>query len=94
MFLPGQQVVCIDGKFSPSLSRFFPILPQENNTYIIRDIVPGISPNGGEGEIAVYLQEMTGWINDFGIECGFNGERFAPLETITDKAEEREVAFA
>ncbi len=88
MFLPGQKVACINGRFPLGIERYFPSLPKEGQQYTIRDIVPGIGPQGGEGEIAVYLIEIIGSINDHGIERGFNGERFAPLQTDEDELEQ------
>jgi hypothetical protein len=94
MFMPGQKVACIDGKFPLGIEQYFPSLPQEGETYTIRDIVPGISPQLSEGEVAVYLIEIIGSVNAHGIERGFNAERFAPLETETEIAEVHEEAFA
>lgn len=88
MFLPNQKVACINGRFPLGIERFFPSLPIEGQQYTIRDIVPGIAPEGTEGEVAVYLAEIIGSINDYGIERGFNAERFAPLETQEDELEE------
>jgi hypothetical protein len=88
MFLPGQKVVCVNDHFPLGIERYFPSLPKEGQQYIIRDIVPGIGPRGGEGEIAVYLVEIIGSINDHGIERGFNAERFAPLQTDEDELEQ------
>ncbi len=92
--MPGQKVVCVDGKFALGLEKFFPSLPHEGETYTIRDLVPGISPQMGEGEVAVYLIEIIGSTNAHGIERGFNAERFAPLETDIQEAEIHEEAFA
>ena len=88
MFLPNQKVVCIDGRFPIGIEKLYSELPKEGNTYTIRDIVPGIGLTGEEGEVAVYLIEITGPLNAHGIERGFKAERFAPLETIEEEAEE------
>ena len=63
-------------------------LPKEGVTYTIRDIVPGIGLTGDEGEIAVYLCEIKGPLNAHGIERGFRADRFAPLQTVVEEAEE------
>lgn len=89
MFTPGQPVACVNGKFPIRIEKYFPSLPKEGQQYTIRDIVPGVSIGGGEGEVAVYLVEIIGSINDHGIERGFNAERFAPLQTDEDVATER-----
>jgi len=94
MFMPGQKVVCVDDKFPLGIEVYFPSLPKEGEIYTIRDIVPGISPQLSEGEVAVYLVEIIGSINAHGIERGFNAERFAPLETDVEIAEVHEEAFA
>ncbi len=94
MFLPNQKVVCIDGRFPIGIEKLYPELPKEGNTYTIRDIVPGIGLTGDEGEVAVYLIEITGPLNAHGIERGFRAERFAPLQMIDDEvAEEPPIAM-
>ncbi len=88
MFLPNQKVVCIDGRFPIGIEKLYSELPKEGNTYTIRDIVPGVGLTDEEGEVAVYLMEITGPLNAHGIERGFRAERFAPLQTIQDEVEE------
>jgi hypothetical protein len=90
MFLPNQKVVCIDGKFPLGIEKFYPALPKEGSTYTIRDIVPGVALSGEEGEVAVYLCEITGPLNAHGIERGFRADRFAPLQT-SEVSEEEEL---
>ena len=88
MFLPNQKVVCVDGRFPLGIEKFYNELPKEGSTYTIRDIVPGVAVSGEEGEVAVYLCEITSPANQHGIERGFKAERFAPLQT--DEAVEEE----
>jgi len=88
MFLPNQKVVCVNGRFPLGIEKLYTELPKEGNTYTIRDIVPGVGLTGEEGEIAVYLIEITGPLNAHGIERGFRADRFAPLTTIEDEVEE------
>ncbi len=88
MFLPNQKVVCVDGRFPLGIEQLYAELPKEGSTYTIRDIVPGVGLTGEEGEIAVYLCEITGPTNAHGIERGFRAERFAPLQKIEDEVEE------
>src|SRR5712675_585221 len=85
MFLPNQKVVCIDGKFPLGIEALYAELPKEGNTYTIRDVVPGVGLTGEEGEVAVYLCEISGPRNAHGIERGFKAERFAPLSTTEDE---------
>lgn len=93
MFLPNQKVVCVDGRFPLGIEKLYSELPKEGHTYTIRDIVPGVGVTGEEGETAVYLCEITSPLNAHGIERGFRADRFAPLETTEEEAEE-EVPFA
>ena len=88
MFLPNQKVVCVDGKFPLGIEQLYAELPKEGTTYTIRDIVPGVGLTGEEGETAVYLVEIRGPLNAHGIERGFRADRFAPLETTEEEAEE------
>ena len=88
MFLPNQKVVCVDGRFPLGIEKLYSELPKEGTTYTIRDIVPGVGLTGEEGETAVYLCEITGPINAHGIERGFRADRFAPLRTVEETAEE------
>ena len=88
MFLPNQKVVCVNGHFPLGIEQLYDELPKESSAYTIRDIVPGIGLTGDEGEIAVYLCEIKGSLNAHGIERGFRADRFAPLRTIEEEAEE------
>jgi hypothetical protein len=90
MFLPNQKVVCVDGRFPLGVEKLFSELPKEGATYTIRDIVPGISLTGEEGETAVYLCEITGPLNAHDIERGFRADRFAPLQR-SEATEEEEL---
>ena len=88
MFLPNQAVVCVNGRFPLGIEKLYTELPKEGTTYTIRDIVPGVGLTGDEGEIAVYLLEIKAPLNAHGIERGFRADRFAPLQTSTEAAEE------
>ena len=88
MFLPNQKVVCVDAKFPIGIEKLYSELPREGVTYTIRDIVPGVGLTGEEGETAVYLCEIKGPLNAHGIERGFRADRFAPLQTAEETAEE------
>jgi hypothetical protein len=88
MFLPNQKVVCVDGRFPLGIEELYSELPKEGVIYTIRDIVPGIGLTGEEGETAVYLCEISGPLNEHGIERGFRADRFAPLQTMEEEAEE------
>lgn len=84
MFDIGQKVVCANDEFHPAIAQYFPTLPKKGRIYTIRDIVPGLNPSMGH-EVACYLEEIQGSVNDHGIERGFNVERFAPLNPVQEK---------
>ena len=88
MFLPNQNVVCVNGRFPLGIEKLYTELPKEGTTYTIRDIVPGVGLTGDEGEIAVYLLEIKAPLNAHGIERGFRADRFAPLQASREVAEE------
>lgn len=98
MFIPNQKVVCIDDKFPLGIEQLYNQLPVKDQIYVIRDVVPGQSLQGTEGEVAVYLVGVVNPTNKRGIERGFNAERFAPLNyrELDDLVEsgEREEEFA
>ena len=88
MFAKDQRVVCVNDKIPPEAWEYVKPL-RKGGIYTIRDILPGIALNGGEGEVAVYLHEIHNSINPHGIERGYNAERFAPLahERVEDESE-------
>ncbi len=83
MLQQGQKVSCIDGKFPLGIEEMYVALPNEGDTYTIRDITPGqgfdLQP-----EIAVTLIELHNPKGKGGLERSFNAERFAPLEEVED----------
>ena len=98
MFVPNQKVVCVDDKFPLGIEKLYNQLPVKDQIYVIRDIVPGVSLAGSEGEVAVYLIGLVNPTNKVGVERGFNAERFAPLsyQEVDDlvAVEEGEEVFA
>lgn len=87
-------MICLDDSFSASLMDSYSGFPVKGGTYTVRNIVPGISPSGGKGEVAVYLREIVNRPNVNNIEPGYNAERFAPVEETeeTEECEERTLA--
>jgi len=79
MFNKGQRVACVDANLPAETWEFVKPL-MKNGIYTIRDVIPGISIDGKEGNVAVYLEEILNTVNAHGIERGYNAERFAPLE--------------
>lgn len=94
MFTVGQKVACVDACFPVGILRLYNALPRRNEIYTVRDIIPGVAIDGREGEVAVYLCEIVSPKNKYGIERGFNAERFAPLTTVPARQEEERPAFA
>ena len=89
MFMPGQKVACVDDRFPLGIEKLYSALPRKDEIYTVRDLLPGVSLSNTEGETAIYLVELVNPANSHGIEYGFNAERFAPLETDDETAEER-----
>ena len=83
MFEIGEKVVCVDDAFPHGVADFHSALPFEGQTYTVRDITPGQNWDKTE-TCAVHLQEITGKINQRGIEHGFSSHRFRPLEEDED----------
>ena len=80
-FCPGQRVLCIDGKFHPSVWEYVNEVPMEGEVYTI----DWIRPNGRDnvtGKIgpALALKEVPGTLP--GIKCVvcWCAWRFAPLD--------------
>ena len=89
MFITGQQIVCVDDNFHPSVVQYFPRLPEKDKVYTVRGMAPGWTPQLQE-ELVVYLEEIIGSVNDGGLERGFNANRFVPLiELNTEEILER-----
>ena len=87
MFASGQKVACVNDQFPLGIEKLYSALPKKDVIYTVRDILPGVSLQNSEGEVAVYLVELVNPANLHGIEYGFNAERFAPLETDEDETE-------
>ncbi len=88
MFAPGQKVACVNDQFPLGIEKLYSALPRKDVIYTVRDLVPGVSLQNSEGEVAVYLVELVNPANRHGVEYGFNAERFAPLATDEDELEE------
>lgn len=78
-------MACVDDQFPLGIEKLYTALPKKDVVYTVRDILPGVSLKNTEGEVAIYLVELTNPANRHGIEYGFNAERFAPLETDEDE---------
>jgi len=87
MFLTGQKVVCIDGKFDLNILKFYSVVPREGQTYVVRGMSPGVAIDRKTAEIAVYLVGLHNPLSNVAPfrERGFRAERFRPLEETTDE---------
>ncbi len=94
MFSTGQKVACVDDQFPLGIEKLYTALPKKDVIYTVRDLMPGVSLQNSEGEVAVYLVELINPANRHGVEYGFNAERFAPLATDEEEATEYEEVFA
>ena len=101
MFIENMRVVCINDTWQPWVLGLYKNLPRKGFNYTIRTVGVGITDpsfNKGEDgkvstsntkeEFIVTLQEMVNPpdpFNKYGEELGFSGERFAPIEEITEE---------
>lgn len=95
MFVPGQKVICCNADIPAPVLKYVKPLTKDF-VYTVRDVVPGINFGGGEGEISIYLAEITNRMNPHNIEFGYNAERFAPMELdeIDELIETKEECYA
>ncbi len=82
MFCTGQKVVCVDDVFPQPLASYYLALPKKDAVYVVRGVSVGISPEGGEGEIAITLIGMKNPRSSKPPhpERAFNAMRFRSLE--------------
>lgn len=92
MFIKGQSVACVNDEFSDFVKSIYRELPVKDGVYTVRDVEPGINENNKDFEIAIRLEELTNPLNRAAVpvELAFNAERFVPLTTGTEEAEEEE----
>lgn len=102
MFSNGQRVVCINDDFPEIIRAIYRQLPVKDTVYTVRAVGVGRgqlapkSSGGSDGEIIVYLKELSNpdpeaRFSKGGLELGFNSERFAPLEELPDEVAEEEL---
>ena len=51
----GSKVICVDDRFPCEILIYYTALPIKDRVYKVRDLGIGISLNGEEGEVVVYL---------------------------------------
>lgn len=88
-FHPGQRVVCIDGRFHPSVWEYVDEVPREGEIYTVTKIRHGGRDNvTGKIGPAVALKEICGSLPGCEGEVCWLVRRFAPLDLRqTDSAE-------
>lgn len=86
MFSVNQRVVCVNADMHPAVWEFVKPLTKDKQ-YTIREVKPG-EDRDGKPQVVVYLHEIHNRADHTGEECGYNGERFAPLEEDDEEAGE------
>jgi hypothetical protein len=110
MFQTGQKVVCINDQFDPWVYDLYRALPRRDRTYTVRAVRAGrsnpvfsvnadaeIRLTGAEFDLLILLEELQNPDDPHSSvkqELGFRSERFAPLETDAEEAEDAALAGA
>jgi hypothetical protein len=90
-FLPGQRVLCIDGRFHPSVWEYVNAVPLEGEIYTVERIRPRARDNvTGQFGPGLMLKEIPGSLPGSSKVISWCIWRFAPLdirqtETVTQK---------
>lgn len=79
-FCPGQRVLCIDGKFHPSVWEYVNEVPLEGEVYTIRFIRNGPETITGIYGPALALEEISGRLSTSKNEVCWIVRRFVPLD--------------
>lgn len=79
-FCPGQRVLCIDGKFHPSVWEFVNEVPVEGEVYTVRFIRNGPESITGKFGPALALEEVSGSLPGCKSEVCWIVRRFVPLD--------------
>jgi hypothetical protein len=107
MFQTGQKVVCINDQFEPWVYDLYTALPKKDRIYTVRSMAAGrsnpkfsvnddaeIQLTDAEFDILLLLKELQNPDDPHSSlkqELGFRSERFAPLQTDSEEAEEKEL---
>lgn len=86
MFVTGQKVICIDGKFEPEVLPFYVALPREGGIYVVRGLAPANDIRMND-ELAVYLIGVHNPCSNVAPfrERGFKADRFRALQEMTEE---------
>jgi hypothetical protein len=80
-FVPGQRVICIDGRFHPSVWEYVNDVPIEGQVYTVRSVRHGGRDNvTGKIGPAICLKEISGRLPGVDSEVAWIVRRFAPLD--------------
>jgi hypothetical protein len=80
-FFPGQRVICIDGKFHPSVWEYVNDVPIEGEIYTVRSVRLGGRDNvTGKIGPAICLKEISGRLPGVNSEVAWIVRRFAPVD--------------
>ena len=79
-FCPGQRVLCIDGKFHPSVWEFVNEVPIEGEVYTVRFVRNGPETITGKYGPALALEEISGRLPGCNNEVCWIVRRFVPLD--------------
>lgn len=79
-FSSGQRVLCVDGKFHPSVWEYVNEVPLEGETYTVRFVQKGHENVTGKFGPALALEEISGRLPGSESEVCWMAWRFAPLD--------------
>ena len=80
-FFPGQRVICIDGKFHPSVWEYVNEVPIEGEIYTVRSVrLGGREELTGKAGPALCLKEISGRLPGVNSEAAWIVRRFAPVD--------------
>jgi hypothetical protein len=79
-FSPGQRVLCIDGKFHPSVWEYVNEVPIEGHVYQVRFVRSGPEKMTGKMGPALALEEISGRLPGCADEVCWIVRRFVPVD--------------
>ena len=89
MFIVGQKVVCVNDVFPAWVKKIYTQLPTKNVTYTVRGVGIGRKADAAKTEtFLLLLAEISNPpdpTNKYGEELGFDADRFAPLDELTEE---------
>jgi hypothetical protein len=88
----GSKVICVDDRFPTDLLLHYNSLPIKDKVYVVRGMGVGISLDGQQGEVVVYLEGLQNPCSSVPPhpERGFAQHRFRELEPPAEDTQEAE----